>query len=215
MTHPKLLLAALCLLFVSAQSTQPVRIEVDTSQVPEMNDYGVKVKALAEEWYPKIVAMLPSDGFVAPDHIVITFVKDMKGVAATGGDRINCAPKWFKDHPEDLGAIVHELVHVVQHYTKGDRPGWLTEGIADQIRFFRYEPESKRPHPNAQKAKYSDSYRTTAAFLDWAQRTYDKDLVVKLNAACREARYSEDLWKEYTGKTLEELGKEWKQQLRS
>ena len=76
------------------------------------------------------------------------------------------------------------MTHVVQAY----QPGWLTEGIADYIRWFKYEPENKRPHPNPDKAKYSDSYRTSAAFLNWATETFDKDLVVKINAACRQGR---------------------------
>ncbi len=196
-------------------SITPAKIVVDTTAAPEFAEYGKKVLALSEAWYPKIVAMLPSEGFVAPTSITIVFDPKYDGVAATSGDRIVCSTKWFKERPEDLGAIVHELVHVVQHYGEGDRPGWLTEGIADHIRWFNYEPETARPHPNPAKAKYSDSYRTSAAFLDWTQKTYDKDLVVKLNAACREARYSDDLWKQYTGKTLEALGAEWKQNLQT
>jgi hypothetical protein len=106
------------------------------------------------------------------------------------------------------------LTHVVQAYHKGNVPGWLTEGIADYIRWFKYEPQSKRPHPNPDKAKYSDSYRTSAAFLNWAAETYDKDLVVKINAACRRGEYNEELWKKYTGRTLAELGDAWIESLR-
>ena len=195
-------------------TTPAVVIEVDTSQVPEMAEYGVTVKRVSEKWYPIITAMLPSEGFTPPQHVVVTFKKDMDGVAYTTGDHVFCAPKWFKDHPEDVGAVVHELAHVVQHYTKGKRPGWLVEGIADQVRWFNYEPVDKRPHPRARDAKYDASYQTTAAFLDWARKTYDKDLVVKLNTACREATYTDDLWKDYTGKTMQELGQEWKESLK-
>ena len=35
----------------------------------------------------------------------------------------------------------------------------------------------------------------------------------KLNAAMRDGKFSEDLWKEITGKTAEELGQEWKETL--
>ena len=35
----------------------------------------------------------------------------------------------------------------------------------------------------------------------------------KLNAAMRQGKYSEDLWKEYTGKTAPELAEEWKKSL--
>jgi hypothetical protein len=39
---------------------------------------------------------------------------------------------------------------------------------------------------------------------------YDKEIVRKLNVAAREGKYREELWKEWTGKTVQELGDEWK-----
>lgn len=69
-------------------------------------------------------------------------------------------------HPDDQGAIVHEMVHVVQQYRGRGNPGWLVEGIADYFRWFVYEPPSKQPHPDLSRASYRDSYRTTAAFLN-------------------------------------------------
>jgi hypothetical protein len=188
-------------------------IKVDTSDAPELKAYGEKIQKLSEEWYPKLIAMLPSENYAAPQRVVITFRNDYKGVAMAQGNRITCAVKWFKERPEDLGAVVHELAHVVQGYRRGKRPGWLVEGIADYLRFFHYEPANARPRPNPERAKHTDSYRTTGHFLNWVQETYDKQFVVKMNAACREARYSDDLWKEYTGKTLDELGAEWKASL--
>lgn len=188
-------------------------ITVDTSAVPELDEYGKKVEALAREWYPKIVEMLPSEGFQAPQNVTIVFEKNDEGVAYAAGSRIVCSSKWYIDHPEDLGSIVHELAHVVQNYRRGRRPGWLVEGIADHVRFFNYEPEDQRPRPRAGRAKYDDSYRTSAAFLDWVQTTFDKDLVVELNAACREARYQPELWQERTGHSLEELGQLWQDHL--
>lgn len=201
------------LLLAAAPATAPVVITVDTSEAPQLAAFGNTVQAVASEWYPKIAAALPSDGFTPPARIAIVFPKDFKGVANCSGDRIRASIDWFTRNPDDVGAFVHELTHAVQHYTKGDRPGWLTEGIADYVRFYLYEPESKRPHPNPAKSKYSDSYRTTAHFLNWAQTTYDPKLVEKLNAACREARYSDALWTQSTGKNLEELGEEWKKSL--
>jgi hypothetical protein len=209
-----LLVLAAAILHAEGPATAPATITIDTSAAPEFADFATRLQPIVDEWYPKIEQMLPSDGYVAPRKVRIVFDPNYDGVAAASGGRIVASTKYFAAHREDLGAFVHELVHVVQHYGRGDRPGWLTEGIADYIRFFHYEPESARPHPNPQKAKHSDSYRTTGHFLDWAQRTYDPDLVVKLNAACREARYSEELWKQYTGKTLEELGAEWKASLK-
>ena len=94
-------------------------------------------------------------------------------------------------------------------------PGWITEGIPDYIRWFLYEPEKKGAEiteRNLARAKYDASYRITGNFLNWVVNKYDKEIIRKLNAAAREARYSDELFKEYTGKTLEELGNEWRQE---
>lgn len=188
-------------------------ITVDTSDVPEMDAYGKKVKLLMDEWYPKLIAALPSENFKPLHHVVITIKKRNDGVAEAGDGKITATAQWFKERPDDIGAFVHELTHVVQSYGGGDHPGWLVEGIADYVRWFEFEPVSKRPRPNPEKAKYDDSYQTTAHFLNYVQNKYDKKLVVKLNAACREGVYNDSLWKDYTKKSLEELGTEWKKSL--
>ena len=98
-------------------------------------------------------------------------------------------------------------------------PGWLVEGSADYIRWFKYEPQShgadivwmkraRRLTPH-----YNDSYRITANFLDWVSGKYDTNLVTQMNAAMRDGKYSEDLWQKYTGKTAPELGDEWKKEI--
>jgi len=176
-------------------------------------------------WYPKLVAMLPSDGFTAPDRVTLRYRTNMGGTpASAGGSRINLNATWFRRNLEGeaRGSVVHEMVHVVQQYGRARRtnpnatrtPGWITEGIPDYIRWFLYEPETKGAEitrRNLDRASYDASYRITGNFLDWVTRTYDKDLSRKLNAAAREGRYEEALWKEYTGKSLEELGREWKE----
>jgi len=112
------------------------------------------------------------------------------------------------------------LVHVVQNYwsrrgnsNAAKTPGWVVEGIADYVRWFLYEPQSHGAEitkENFAKANYDSSYRVTGNFLYWLTQTYDKDLVQKLNAAAREGRYAESIWKDLTGKTMQELGDEWK-----
>ena len=102
----------------------------------------------------------------------------------------------------------------MQCYGYGGRPTWLVEGVADQVRWFVYEPAEKRARLDPLRARHDASYQTSGAFLDWAQRTYNPRLVTELNAACREGRYREAVWTTLTGKTLEELGTEWKQSLR-
>ncbi|MEN6576038.1 MAG: family 16 glycoside hydrolase [Phycisphaerales bacterium] len=200
------------------------RIAIDTTETPDLTEWAHKELApVVREWYPKLVEMLPSEGYDAPTQVSITFSESMQGVAATGGTRIRCAAAWFRQNlqGEAKGAVVHELAHVVQNYGLARRnnpnatrtPGWLVEGICDYIRWFLYEPQTRGAEitsRNIDRARYDGNYRISANFLNWVTGTYDKDIVAKLNAAAREGRYSEDLWKTATGKTVQELGDEWK-----
>jgi len=69
-----------------------------------------------------------------------------------------------------------------------------------------YEPQAPRPKIDPDRASYKDAYKTTAIFLEWIEKTpRGAGLVVKLNAALRKGAYREDLFKDITGKTLDEL----------
>jgi hypothetical protein len=203
------------------------RIYIDTSETPELTEWAHKELApVLQQWYPKIVKMLPSEGYQAPDSVRIIFSANMRGVAGTSGTSVRCGAGWFRRElqGEAKGAVVHELVHVVQQYGRARRsdpnatrtPGWLVEGIADYIRWFLYEPETRGAEVtgrNIARARYDSSYRISGNFLNWVTETYDRDIVRKLNAAARRSRYNEELWKKATGRTLQELGDEWKQSL--
>ncbi len=128
-------------------------ILVDTSETPDLTPWVEnELMPVVVQWYPKIVQLLPSEGYQAPGRISITFSQDMQGVAATLGTRVQCAASWFRKNlqGEAKGAVVHELVHAVQQYGRARRgnrqaertPDWLVEGIADYVRWFLYEPES-------------------------------------------------------------------------
>ncbi len=200
------------------------QITIDYTDAPELKDWvEKKLQPTVDAWYPKIIEALPSKNFKALAHVSIAITDDYRGVAATGGDRVVCNSAWFKENygGEALGAVVHELVHVAQQYGYGrtrrgaSNPVWLVEGIADYIRWFKYEPKPTGTRPrNPARANYTDSYRTTAGFLNFVVEKHDKQVVVKLNAAMRQGKYSADLWKQYTGKTAEELWKEYVATLR-
>ena len=198
---------------------------VDTTVAPDLTEWAdTELRPVVQEWYPKLVAMLPSEGFSARTNVTIRFRDNMGGTpASAGGGFINCNAGWFKKElkREARGAVVHEMVHVVQSYgrvPRGDTnavrmPGWLVEGIPDYIRWFLYEPETKGAEitqRNLARAKHDASYRITGNFLNWVTEKYDTNIVRRLNAAGRASKYSTNLWVEYTGKTVQELGDEWK-----
>jgi hypothetical protein len=193
--------------------THPIEFLVDVSDAPEMKEWAEKVARVCERQYPLICEELKSPGYKPPHWVTMTLRNDYRGVAATGGGRITGSVKFFKDHPDDIGAMVHETVHVVQRYRTRGNPGWLVEGVADYYRFFKYEP-GKIGRINPDRARYNGSYRTTAAFLAYVTDKHDKEIVRKLNQAMREGKYKEELFKEYTGKTVQELDTEWRATLK-
>lgn len=140
----------------------------------------------------------------------VTFVIDPEytGVAATDNGIVVYNPEWFKKHPEDIDVVTHETMHIVQAYPNDSGPGWLTEGIADYVRFkyglnnaaANWALPALKPEHN-----YTNSYRITARFLDWLDSTYKNDPITKLDMAARNQTYSEAIWNQLTGKSLDNL----------
>lgn len=218
--------------FTFATDDSKYQFTIDTTVAPHLDDWARdKLQPVVKTWYPKIVDMLPSDNFTAPDKVTLRFLPNakMNGIPAYAqNNRITMNAEWYSRElkREAIGATVHELVHVVQQYnarrsrtrnSSQPTPGWITEGIPDYIRWFLYEPETGGAllSPAAlAKAKHSDSYRTSANFIDFVVRTHDAKgtLIRDLNAAAREGRYSAAVWQSLTGMSLEELEKSWKEE---
>ncbi|CAN5302301.1 hypothetical protein BH23VER1_BH23VER1_27990 [soil metagenome] len=199
------------------------RFTIDATAAPELATWAEEeLKPVVQEWYPKVVALLPGDAFEPPAEVTLRFRTDMGGTpASASGAGINMNAPWIAREleREAKGAVVHELVHVVQSYGRRRGagatrpPGWLVEGIADYIRWFLYEPESLGAEitaANFLRARYDASYRITANFLNWVTDTYGSEIVPTLNTALREGSYTEDFWKEATGRSVQELGTDWK-----
>jgi hypothetical protein len=196
-------------------------ITINTTKAPQLKGWAeTKLAPVLAEWYPKISTMLASDGYVPPDHFKLT-LKPMGGVAYTAGKNVAANSDWLETEiqGEAIGSLVHEEVHVVQQFN-GDNPSWLVEGSADYIRWFKYDADKHgadmvwfRKHGKNFSPKYNDSYRITANFLNWVSEKYDKDIVGQLNAAMREGKYDDGLWKQFTGHTLQDLGAAWKQEV--
>lgn len=205
---------------VLAQRLPPLKVTIDCSDAPETQEWAELAAATAKEQYPFLIFALDSEGFKPADSLKIV-LKNMEGVAYASGGTITISADWIKNHPDDIGMVVHELIHVLQAYSyrRGENnrvDGWVTEGIADYLRFFMYERNGdKTCRVNPERAKYTDSYRTTGAFFDWIVRTKDAGFVKRLNADCRKGVYSRDLFKEYTGSTLDELWDEFILSLKS
>jgi hypothetical protein len=205
----------------AAEEAAPVkralRISLDTSGAPEAAPWARKARKLIREWHPKIARLLHSASHTPATTVKVVFKKYIKGDGKYGlpghavGNVITINAKWIKAHPEDWGLIIHELTHVLQGYPSY-QPRWLVEGIADYVRYFRFEGNHSVAPVNTKKYGYRDGYAAAARFLAWAQTTYNRQLVGKLNRALRAKTYKAALFKSYTGKSLTRL---WTEYLRA
>lgn len=141
----------------------------------------------------------------------VVFVIDSayKGVAATSNGIVKYSPEWFFKHPEDIDVVTHEVMHIVQDY-KGQGPGWVTEGIADYVRY-KYGVNNEKGNwslPDVKPAhNYDNAYRVTARFFVWIEKNKNKSFVDEMNKHMREGTYKPELWKQLTGMPVDELWK--------
>lgn len=204
--QPALLLVLLVLQCQPAAADEtPIEVKLDTSEVPHLQDWGNDAKDLIIRWHPRINNLLATKGVTPPRSITLNLHKTDKGVGSTSGTTISVSSHWIEKHPEDLGLVHHELVHVIQDYPSGD-PWWVTEGIADYLRWGVYEGKQQDwfPRPK-EKQGYKKGYRVTAGFFLWIESDASPGIVKQLNTAMRNGEYSDMIFDRETGKSLDEL----------
>lgn len=144
--------------------------------------------------------------------VVFVIDPDYKGVAAAAGGVVRFNPLWFKKNPGDVDVVTHEVMHLVQSYPDGAGPGWITEGIADYVRFtlgVDNEGANWKLPEFDEKQSYENAYRITARFFYWIEKNIKRGTIKKLDAAMRTKTYSDIFWEKYTGKTVDELWAEY------
>ncbi|MFD2826748.1 basic secretory protein-like protein [Leeuwenhoekiella polynyae] len=167
------------------------------------------IEKIFKKVYPKLVKDFNKN---SQKHVTIKIDTAYDGVAYAHQGAITISSAWLHKKPEDLDLVTHELMHLVQSYPGGAGPGWLTEGIADYVRY-KYALDNDGAGwsltPFSPNQKYENSYRITARFLLWITQNYDKNLVKKLDYDLRNKKYTAQTWKDYTGKTVDELWQEY------
>lgn len=134
------------------------------------------------------------------------------GVAATANGKVTVSNKWMHKHPEDIDVVTHEVMHIVQDYGDSNGPGWLTEGIADYARYkfgvnnaaANWKLPDYKPTQN-----YDNAYRITARFLAWMEENVKPGIVKALDKQMRDHTFTDNTWKSMTGKTVDELWKDY------
>lgn len=180
------------------------------NEVPaDLTAWADKADKQMQESWGDTAALLYSSGFITPNKVNVFYRggPDVTPVAANGGGVMTVNVAWARAQPDDTPLTVHEVAHSVQAMSAYN-PVWLVEGIADYIRWVKFEPQNFKVQINADAANYDNSYRTTGAFLAWCELNYDSRLVTKLNNDVRFGNYKPENWKKYTGKDVETLWRE-------
>jgi len=187
--------------------TPKLEVTIVAPQDAKTVKWAEDAKKLTQKWYPKIVEILGVEQPVDPLRIKLVFRK-MEGVAYSSGREIHVSTDWIEQHPDDIGLVVHELTHQVQSYPDYD-PSWVTEGIADYVRWWCYEPKSPRSPINFSRAKYSDSYRTTAAFFHWIE-VKNPGFIKTLSDVMLKNTYGDDRWSQWANAPIDDLWAQFK-----
>lgn len=177
-------------------------------------DFDLAIKKRLEDIffinYPKQAKLYNKNTM---EKVIFVMDPEYDGIAAAGGGVIRFNPAWFKKNPGDVDIVTHETMHLVQSYPNGAGPGWITEGIADYVRF-TMGVDNKGANwslPEFQESQsYTNAYRITARFLYWIEKNKKKGFVQKLDAAMRSKTYTDEFWKANTGKTVDQLWDEYK-----
>ena len=122
----------------------------------------------------------------------------------TGGLTITLSERWFREHPDDVGCVLHELSHAYMRAPDYNTSTiWLIEGIADHVRdvlgfdtswtFAHFEP-----------GKATAGYQTTADLLAWLEERHP-GAVATLSRRLADGSYREAVFTEICGSPLREL----------
>lgn len=133
-----------CMLVLASLITVQARTEKETitkgkytltfiNQDPDL-DKAVK-DGLIKTFFKVYPKMSKAFNKNATKKVTVTIDTAYNGVAYAHDGKITIASQWLEKKPGDLDVITHEGMHLVQAYPGGAGPGWLTEGIADYVRY--------------------------------------------------------------------------------
>lgn len=160
--------------------------------------------------FPKISCYLKDNVIPESMHISIQlreFLDTERAFAAlTSGHTISINAEYIrKVGTGDAGMLTHELVHVLQGYRSV--PGWITEGMADYLRYL-YTPANstwRLTPPNPATDRPTSGYRTTARFFLWIEKKVRPGFMRQLSLDAASGRYTGTYFEVKLGQSLEAL----------
>lgn len=156
---------------------------LNATVAPDLMEWaGAQLRPVVQEWYPRLVDLLPSEGFRAPTNVTIRFRDNMGTVPRVGGRRLyqlqrgvvparaSSARRWAR--------WCMRMVHVVQssgsnrrgnpNATRRRAGSWRASRITSAGFFTsRRREDTEITRRNLEKARHDASYRVSGNFFDW------------------------------------------------
>jgi len=167
----------------------PVAVEVDYHGWSGFERWTADLIPRLAGWWRDINLALGATACNAGKTIRLEFyeIHPPRIAAAARGDSILINAPYVRanlGNPDMFRMIAHELVHVAQAYPKGTGPAWLSEGIADYVRYYRLFPDDPGRAFDPGGEDWREGYSPAAGLLAWAEATWP-GLVSAINAAMR------------------------------
>jgi hypothetical protein len=200
---------------VQAAKPHPFTLTLEGEIDPELAPVVGRMTALFYECYPKLVERFENPKQPASREVRVAFRRGLKAPAECSGAKITVSVEWLEKHPQDIGLLTHELVHVVQAYPSPE-PSWLTEGLADYARHLygpKEQPGWALPERLTDKQSYRDSYGVSARFFHWLEMRHP-GTVDKLHRRMQARAFDAADFQTFTGHSLTDLWDECVRDLR-
>lgn len=165
-------------------------------------------EALYQQHAGDIAALIGADQIPA---ITVHVEHDGAGAAWTSGTDVFLSKRWFTQHPDDVGGVLHEFTHAIMRAPTYDETTiWLIEGLADYVRD-ALGHDAPWTHAHHEPGKATAGYQTTAHFLQHVERQHP-GTVKRLSQDLMNDTYSPDAFRKCTGKPLTMCVSEYEQE---
>ena len=175
--------------------SQNTQCTADFSAAPDLAPVAKNLVAACEQNFPKTETLLSPSLYPAPHNMIFVPSSSIPhgDPAATNKGTVHLNISYFRQHPTDVGVIVHEDTHVIQGYGSKfytpQAPFWIVEGMADWVRNKLGYTDPANYHCGSGQT-YLSGYNCGAVFLDYLS-SYDSNFVQDAHNAIRQGGYSD------------------------
>ena len=165
----------------AAQTAAPLfdvtwNVKLSRGDRAALEAWVARLQAQAPAWWATITAALASPGFTPAGRITLEINEIMPKTipAVTFGARIVVDAGYVRsqvDNLDRLRMVGHEMVHVAQAYPE-NFPHWLSEGIADYLRYYVLFPDDPARAYDPSDTDLWWGYTPMAGLLDFIERRH-------------------------------------------